>query len=63
LGVGGLGLGGGAKPPKPQSPIPNPQSPIPNKNLYKCKLLYFNYILINNIKNVININGLKNDLI
>jgi len=28
FGVGGLGFGGGAQPPTPQSPIPNPQSPI-----------------------------------
>jgi len=28
VGVGGLGVGGGAPPPNPQSPIPNPQSPV-----------------------------------
>jgi len=28
LGFWGLGLGVGATPPNPQSPIPNPQSPL-----------------------------------
>jgi len=30
VGVGVVGLGCGARPPTPQTPIPNPQSPIPN---------------------------------
>jgi len=30
FGVWGMGFGGLAPTPNPQSPIPNPQSPIPN---------------------------------
>jgi len=39
LGVGGLGLGGVAPRPNPQSPIPNPQSPIPTFLIFS--LLFF----------------------
>jgi len=41
MGGGGLGFGGWAPTPNPQSPIPNPQSPI-------LFLKYYIYSLLNN---------------
>jgi hypothetical protein len=49
FGVGGLGLGGLAPPPTPQSPIPNPQSPIPNLDIFLLKIFKYTFILIENL--------------